>query len=145
MYFSPYGTGQSVGGVKTGEPREKHLAHLQAELGLPHMCPVWGSNTPGVTSHSGEMIEWLSVVMKYHHSATGTAFCDPCILVLYGRGMQTMMRICIVCCSCACLSNYRHFVVRSDDFVVSNSYLVMRLSDMYTCKHSTGYICPVSV
>ena len=30
---------------KTREPPEKnHLAHLQADLDLPNMCPVWGSN-----------------------------------------------------------------------------------------------------
>ena len=42
-YFSSYETGQSVGGAKTGKPREKkkkHLAHPQAELGLSHMWPV---------------------------------------------------------------------------------------------------------
>ena len=30
--------------AKTGEPREKNLAHPQAELGLSHMWPVRGSN-----------------------------------------------------------------------------------------------------
>ena len=40
-----YETGQSVGGAKTGETREKkHLAHPQAELGLSHMWPGRGSN-----------------------------------------------------------------------------------------------------
>ena len=43
-YFSSYETGQSVGGAKTGEPREKHLTHPQAELGLSHMWPERGSN-----------------------------------------------------------------------------------------------------
>ena len=41
-YFSSYETGQSVGGAKTGEPREK--PHPQAELGLSHMWPERGSN-----------------------------------------------------------------------------------------------------
>ena len=38
-YFSSYETRQSVGGTKTGEPREKqnHLTRSQAELGLSHM------------------------------------------------------------------------------------------------------------
>ena len=31
-------------GENGGAPRKKHLAHLQAELGLSHMCPMWGSN-----------------------------------------------------------------------------------------------------
>ena len=43
-YFSSYETGQSIGGAKTGEPREKHLAHPQAELDLSHIWPVRGSN-----------------------------------------------------------------------------------------------------
>ena len=44
-YFSSYETGQSVGGQKRENPREKkHLAHPQAELGLSHMWPVRGSN-----------------------------------------------------------------------------------------------------
>ena len=38
-YFSLYERGQSVGGAKTGEHREKTpgTAHPQAELGLSHM------------------------------------------------------------------------------------------------------------
>ena len=45
-YFSSYlyETGQTGGGVKTGEPREKPPQHLQAELGLSQMRPEWGSN-----------------------------------------------------------------------------------------------------
>ena len=43
-YFSSYETGQSVGGAKTGESREKHLTHPQAELGLSHMRRERGSN-----------------------------------------------------------------------------------------------------
>ena len=45
-YFSLYEMGQSVGGAKTGEPREKHLAHPQAALGLSHMWPVWAVLEP---------------------------------------------------------------------------------------------------
>ena len=38
--FSSYETRQSLGGTKTGEPREKqnHLTRSQAELGLSHMA-----------------------------------------------------------------------------------------------------------
>ena len=36
--------GQSVGGRKWEDPKKNHLAHLQAELGLSHMWPEWGSN-----------------------------------------------------------------------------------------------------
>ena len=41
-YFSSL-MGQSVGGAKTGEPREKP-PDTPAELGLSHMWPEWGSN-----------------------------------------------------------------------------------------------------
>ena len=42
--ISAHMTGQSVGGAKTGEPREKPPRHPQAELGLSHMWPERGSN-----------------------------------------------------------------------------------------------------
>ena len=35
---------QSFGGAKTGDPWEKTLDHMQAELGLSHMWPELGSN-----------------------------------------------------------------------------------------------------
>ena len=46
--FSSYETRQSVGGTKTGEPREKqnHLTHSQAELGLSHMARARFEPTP---------------------------------------------------------------------------------------------------
>ena len=43
-YFSSYETGQSEGGRKRKDPEKTHLAHPQAELGLSHMWPEWGSN-----------------------------------------------------------------------------------------------------
>ena len=43
-YFSSYETGQSVGGAKTGEPREKPPDTPEAKLGLSHMWPERGSN-----------------------------------------------------------------------------------------------------
>ena len=36
-YFTHFEPSQSVGGAKTGDPREKIPDHPQAELGLPHM------------------------------------------------------------------------------------------------------------
>ena len=46
--FSSYETRQSVGGTKTGEPREKqnHLTHSQAELVLSHMARARFEPTP---------------------------------------------------------------------------------------------------
>ena len=42
-YFSSYFTGQSVGGEKTGGPREKKTpGTTQAELGLFYMWPAQG-------------------------------------------------------------------------------------------------------
>ena len=35
--FTPFEPSQSLGGAKTGDPREKTLNKLQAELGLSHM------------------------------------------------------------------------------------------------------------
>ena len=43
-YFSSYEMGQSVGGAKTGEPRENPPGTPHAELGLSHMWPEQGSN-----------------------------------------------------------------------------------------------------
>ena len=63
--ISAHDTGHSVGGVKMEELLKNHLAHRQAELGLSHKCPMWGSTH---TRHSGEMIPWLSEVMIYQHS-----------------------------------------------------------------------------
>ena len=59
MSCSSFGTGQSVGGTKTGEPREKkkHLAHLQAELDLIHICPVRGSNPDKTQREDDRMIK----------------------------------------------------------------------------------------
>ena len=45
-YFSSYETGQSVGGLETGEPEKKHLAHPQANLGLSHVTSVRLEPTP---------------------------------------------------------------------------------------------------
>ena len=62
-FFSSYETGQSVGGAKTGEPREK-------PPGTP-ASRTWGQRGARThTGHSGEMIEWLSAV---NHLATGAA------------------------------------------------------------------------
>ena len=36
-HFTHFEPSQSVGGVKTGDPREKPPDHLQAELGLSHI------------------------------------------------------------------------------------------------------------
>ena len=43
-YFTCFEPSQSVGGVKTGDPREKPPDHQQAELGLSDMWPELGSN-----------------------------------------------------------------------------------------------------
>ena len=56
-YFSSYETGQSVDGVKTREPRKNHLAHPEAELGLSHMRPKWGSIEPTPDTVLSEMHE----------------------------------------------------------------------------------------
>ena len=44
-YFNSYEAGQSVGGAKTENLKTKLLPHPQAELGLSHMCPFWGSSS----------------------------------------------------------------------------------------------------
>ena len=43
-YFTHFEPSQSVGGAKTGDPREKTPDHPQAELGLSHMWSELGSN-----------------------------------------------------------------------------------------------------
>lgn len=43
-YFTHFEPSQSLGGAKTGDPREKPPDHPQAELGLSHMWPEPGSN-----------------------------------------------------------------------------------------------------
>ena len=43
-YFTHFEPGQSKGGAKTGDPRQKPPDHPQAELGFSHMCPEIGSN-----------------------------------------------------------------------------------------------------
>ena len=43
-YFTHFEPSQSLGGAKTGDPREKTPDHPQAELGLSHMWPELGSN-----------------------------------------------------------------------------------------------------
>ena len=44
-YFSSYETGQSGGGKKTGDSREKNTWHThKTEVGLFHMLPARGSN-----------------------------------------------------------------------------------------------------
>ena len=48
-YFTHFEPSQSLGGAKTGDPREKPPGHPQAEFGLSHMWPERGS------THSGEM------------------------------------------------------------------------------------------
>ena len=48
-YFTHFEPSQSLGGAKTGDPREKPPDHPQAQLGLSHMWPEQG------TTHSGEM------------------------------------------------------------------------------------------
>ena len=45
-YFSSYETGQSVGGAKTGEPREKPPDTPAAELGLSHVARAGLEPTP---------------------------------------------------------------------------------------------------
>ena len=44
IYFTHFEQSQSVGGAKTGDPREKTPDHPQAELGLSHMWPELASN-----------------------------------------------------------------------------------------------------
>ena len=39
-YFTHFETSQSLGGTKTGDPREKPLDHLQAEPGLSRVTPA---------------------------------------------------------------------------------------------------------
>ena len=53
-YFSSYETGQSVGGAKTGEPREKTPDTRKQNLTCL-TCGQSGARTR--TRHSGEMIE----------------------------------------------------------------------------------------
>ena len=43
-YFTHFEPSQSLGGAKTGDPREKPSDHPQAKLGLSHMWPKLGSN-----------------------------------------------------------------------------------------------------
>ena len=43
-YFTHHEPSQSLGGVKTGRPREKTHDHPQAALGLSHMWHELGSN-----------------------------------------------------------------------------------------------------
>ena len=43
-YFTHFELSQSLGGAKTGDPREKPLDRPQAELGLSHMWPELGWN-----------------------------------------------------------------------------------------------------
>ena len=43
-YLHSFEPGQSLGGAKMGDPREKPPDHPQAELGLSHIRPELGSN-----------------------------------------------------------------------------------------------------
>ena len=42
VYFTYFESSQSLGGAKTGDPREKQHDHPQAELGSPHMWSELG-------------------------------------------------------------------------------------------------------
>ena len=65
-YFSSYETGQSVGGAKTGESQEK-----PPDISRTWLVSRGQSGARTHIRHSGEMIEWLSAVMKYQHSDMG--------------------------------------------------------------------------
>ena len=61
-----YEMSKSVGGTKTGQPREKTIWHTRKQN---LTCLTWtlcGARTHN--RHSGWMIEWLSAVMKYQRS-----------------------------------------------------------------------------
>ena len=57
-YFTHFEPCQSINGAKTGDPREKTPDHMQAELGLSHMCEA--------RTHSGEkkLFDWY--LSSYH-------------------------------------------------------------------------------
>ena len=47
---------------ETGVPRENHLTHPQAELGLSHMWPVWGSSN-GVLNENWHIIIYPTFIL----------------------------------------------------------------------------------
>ena len=104
-YFSSYEMGQSVGGAKTGEPREKPpgtVAHPQAELGLSHMWPEWGPNP-----HQAQ--RWDDRVLRnsaLNSSATGAAVLT---FVKHTDKPQSYLQLCCeLCCELSCETVVRH-------------------------------------
>ena len=64
-YFSSYETGQSVNGAKKRTPR-KTTWHTRKQNLACLTCAPCEARTH--TRHSGEMVKWLSAVMKYQRS-----------------------------------------------------------------------------
>ena len=68
-YFTYVKASQSVGGAKTGDPREKTPDHPQAELGSSRMWPELGSNPQRWDDERLRAIK----ISSLNHSATGAA------------------------------------------------------------------------
>ena len=66
-YFTHFEPSQSLGGAKTGDPREKPPAHPQAQLGLSHMWPDQGSNPQWWDDERFRVLKFSGL----NHSATG--------------------------------------------------------------------------
>ena len=66
-YFTHFEPSQSLGGAKTGYPREKPPDHPQAELGLSHMWPELGSNPQRWDDERFRALK----ISGLNHSATG--------------------------------------------------------------------------
>ena len=77
-YFTNFEPSQSLGGAKTGDPREKPYDHPQAELGLSHKWPERGSNPAALTTRPRGRLLWeRQVIMCLHYHCSGVFVLSP--------------------------------------------------------------------
>ena len=118
-YFTHFELRQSLGGAKTGDPREKSHDHPQAELGLSHMWPELGLNPQ---RWEDERLRWLKISVLNHWPLQKT------LDTRYKLAYQ------IKCFQCAVLSDkHTHWPVSQTE--VNIATWVSRNSTLYAPKN----------
>ena len=94
-YFTHFEPSQSLGGAKTGDPREKPPDHLQEQLGLSHMWPEHGSNQQWWDDERFRALNFSGL----NHSATGAdnslelfkVTVSHIVYVLYSQSLKLLL------------------------------------------------------